>query len=222
MQKAKQTFFKDRTLYYATFPIQAQAKKDVRNVKDKIENYTWDYQLKSVYSVAVMDFAFEDSLPNKVKHDIMLMDKETHTIFYDKLRLIYLEMPHFTKKLEELETQEDKWLFVLKNLSRLDAIPDKLKDNIFTKLFETADMNNYSTNTLAQYQDSLRDYRDLKNSMDTYEREGREKGRQEGIQEGRQEVAVNLLKHGLEDGFVQETTGLSLAEIAQIRKENNL
>ena len=214
MQKAKQTFFKDRTLYYTTFPIQAQAKKDVRNSKDKSQNYTWNYQLKGVYSVAVMDFAFEDSLPAKVKHDIMLMDTEDHTIFYDKLRLIYLEMPHFTKKLEDLETQEDKWLFILKNLSRLEEIPGKLKDKIFTKLFETADMTHYTPNLLAQYQDSLRDYRDFKNSMDTYKEEGR--------LEEKKETALNAIKEGLDNGFVQKITGLSLAEIAEIRKENSL
>jgi predicted transposase/invertase (TIGR01784 family) len=218
MQKAKQTFFKDRTLYYTTFPIQAQAKKDVRNSKDKSKNYTWDYQLQSVYSVAVMDFAFDDTKPDKVKHDIMLMDRQDHTIFYDKLRLIYLEMPHFTKKIDELETQEDKWLFVLKNLSFLEEIPEKLKDKIFTKLFETADMTNYTQNLLSQYHDSLRDYRDLQNSLDTYKREGREEGRQEGIKL----IALNLLKNGLSDEFVHQNTGLSLAEIAQIRKDNSL
>jgi predicted transposase/invertase (TIGR01784 family) len=122
MQKIKQAYFKDRTVYYVTFPIQAQAKKDLRNTKDKTKNYTWDYQLKKVYSIAIMDFTFDDSVPEKVKHDIMLMDTQDHTVFYDKLRLVYLEMPHFTKKLEDLETQEDKWLFVLKNLASLEDV----------------------------------------------------------------------------------------------------
>jgi predicted transposase/invertase (TIGR01784 family) len=204
-------FFKDRTLYYITFPIQAQAKKDVRNSKDKSQNYTWDYQLQPVYSVAVMDFAFSNSSSEKVKHDIMLMDVQDQTVFYEKLRLIYLEMPHFTKKVEDLETQEDKWLFVLKNLPLLEIIPERLKDKIFTKLFETADMTNYTPNLLTQYQDSLRDYRDLKNAMDTYKQEGR--------QEKEAEIALNLLKKGLDDAFIHETTGLPLEEITKMRKQ---
>jgi predicted transposase/invertase (TIGR01784 family) len=226
MQKAKQMYFKDRTLYYITYPIQTQAKKDVRNSKDKTKNYAWDYQLKRVYSVAVMDFAFSDSLPEKVKHDIMLMDVQDHTVFYDKLRLIYLEMPHFTKKVVDLETQEDKWLFVLKNLSRLEEIPDKLKDKIFAKLFDTADMTNYTPNLLSQYQDSLKDYRDLKNSMDTYKLEGKAEGKAEGKLEGKLEekrdIALNLLRGGFSDESVHQFTGLALPEIAQMRKNSNL
>jgi len=226
MQKAKQTFFKDRTVYYTSFPIQSQAKKDVRNSKDKTQNYTWDYQLNSIYSIAVMDFAFNDSLPEKVKHDVMLMDIETHTIFYDKLRFIYLEMPHFTKKLEDLETHYDKWLFVLKNLPRLEEIPEKLREKIFMKVFETADTSQYSPNLLSQYQDSLKDYRDLKNSLDTYRAEGLaeglEKGLAEGLEKGVKQVALNAIKKGLDDDFIQELTGLSPSEIAQIRKENKI
>ena len=215
MQKAKQTYFKDRTLYYTTFPIQAQAKKDVRNSKDKSQNYTWNYQLKRVYSIAVMDFVFSDSTLEKVKHDVMLMDITDCTIFYDKLRLIYLEMPHFTKKIDDLETQEDRWLFVLKNLSRLDKIPDKLKDKIFTKLFETADMTNYTPNLLTQYEDSLKDYRDLKNTIATYLAEGEAKSEAKGIKK----IAINAIKKGFNDQTIQEITNLSLAEIAAIRKE---
>ncbi|MCS6968601.1 MAG: Rpn family recombination-promoting nuclease/putative transposase, partial [Bernardetiaceae bacterium] len=49
LQKAKQSFFKDRALYYATFPIQEQAQQG-----------DWNYQLKAVYLVAVLDFCFDD------------------------------------------------------------------------------------------------------------------------------------------------------------------
>ena len=85
MQKARQTFFNDRTLYYATFPLQAQAKKDIKDSKDKSREYTWNYQLQGVYTIAIMDFILGDSPKDKVKHDIMLADIEDHTIFYDKL-----------------------------------------------------------------------------------------------------------------------------------------
>jgi predicted transposase/invertase (TIGR01784 family) len=219
MQKAKQTFFKDRTLYYVTFPIQAQAKKDIRNIKDKSKNYAWDYKLTPIYSVAIMDFVFDDSSLDKVKHDVMLMDVQDHQVFYDKLRLIYLEMPHFTKGIEELETQEDKWLFVLKNLPRLEEMPEKLKNKIFTQLFEAADMTQYTPQTLAQYHDSLRDYRDLKNSIDTYLAEGLAQGLAQGLSQGLSQAAINAIKKGFDDATIQELTNLSLEDIAKLRKE---
>ena len=45
LQKTKQNFFKDRTLYYSTFPIREQAKRT-----------DWDYELKAVYTIAILDF----------------------------------------------------------------------------------------------------------------------------------------------------------------------
>jgi hypothetical protein len=43
MQKAKQNFFKDRSVYYSSFPIQEQAKKG-----------DWNYQLAAVYMVGIL------------------------------------------------------------------------------------------------------------------------------------------------------------------------
>ncbi len=43
LQKAKQNYFKDRTVYYASFPIQEQA-----------ERGDWNYSLKSVYCVGIL------------------------------------------------------------------------------------------------------------------------------------------------------------------------
>ncbi len=118
LQKTKQNIFKDRTVYYATFPIREQAKKA-----------DWNYELKAVYTIAILDFVFNEDKnePNKYRYDIKLSDIETKKVFYNKLTFIYLEMPKFNKTIDELETRCDKWLYVLRNLNRLDIIPDKLR-----------------------------------------------------------------------------------------------
>ena len=128
LQKSKQNFFKDRTVYYSTFPIREQAKRA-----------DWDYELKAVYTIAILDFVFDSDKnePDKFRYDVKLTDIETKKVFYDKLTFIYLEMPKFNKTVDELETRFDKWLFVLRNLNRLDRVPDKLKEQIlrnFSKL----------------------------------------------------------------------------------------
>jgi predicted transposase/invertase (TIGR01784 family) len=132
---------------------------------------------------------FEDGKndPDKYRYDVMLTDIETHKIFYDKLTFIYLEMPKFTKKVEELETQFEKWMYVIKNLKRLDNIPDKLREKIFEKMFSVAEVAKLGAVEYQAYIDSLNSYRDLQNSMDTAKEEGREEGRAEGRAEGEQE-----------------------------------
>ena len=57
-----------------------------------------------------------------------LQDIETNKIFYNKLTFIYLEMPKFNKPVDELVTRFDKWLYVIRNLNRLDHVPDKLRE----------------------------------------------------------------------------------------------
>ncbi len=169
MQKAKQKFFKDRTLFYSTFPIQEQSQIG----KD------WDYQLKAVYAVAVLDFTFDDDDQLKpIVNRVQLFDKTTQKVFYDKLNYIFVQIPNFDKTIDQLETRLDQWLYVLKNLDRFDRIPEKIKDKIFQKVFKIAEFHNLNPTDRQAYEDSLKYYRDLKNSLDTAELDGFAKAEQ--------------------------------------------
>lgn len=200
LQKTKQNFFKDRTVYYSTFPIREQAKRA-----------DWDYELKAVYTIAILDFVFDSDKdePNKFRYDVKLKDIDTNKVFYDKLTFIYLEMPKFNKSVDELETRFDKWLYVLRNLNKLDRVPDKLRERIFDKLFETAEIAKFTQDQVRSYEDSLKYYRDLKNSLDT--------AREEGKIEGKIEIATKALKKGLSIKDIVELTGLSEDEIKKIK-----
>ncbi len=72
-----------------------------------------------------------------------LIDIENiNNIFYDKLTFITIELPYFNKTIDELETNFDKWIYVLKNLDKFDRMPEKIKDKIFEKLFSIAEYIN--------------------------------------------------------------------------------
>jgi predicted transposase/invertase (TIGR01784 family) len=208
LQKAKQNFFKDRTLFYSTFPIREQAKRA-----------EWNFELKAVYTIAILDFVFEDdkSEKQKFRYDVKLTDIETKKVFYEKLTFIYLEMPKFNKSIDELETRFDKWLYVLKNLNRLDRVPDKLREKIFDQLFETAEIAKFTPEQVQSYEDSLKYYRDIKNSLDTAKEEGKEEGRIEGKIEEKRAIAKNLLKENLDLYLIAQATGLTIEEIERLR-----
>jgi predicted transposase/invertase (TIGR01784 family) len=213
IQKAKQNFFKERSIYYSTFPIQEQA---VRG--------EWDFQLSAVYTVGILDFVFaEDKEEQKVLHIVQLKDQDSE-IFYDKLTYIYLEMPNFQKTEEQLETHFDKWLYVFKNLHRLENIPDRLQDKIFKKLFKAAEIAKFSKQEFEQYEDSLKYYRDLTNVTNTAYLEGEKKGKEEGIMEGMKlkniEIAQKALTENVPVNIISLLTGLSEDEI--IKLKNNL
>ncbi|MGB0563225.1 MAG: Rpn family recombination-promoting nuclease/putative transposase [Spirulinaceae cyanobacterium] len=208
LQKSKQDFFKDRTVYYSSFPIQEQAKRG-----------GWDYQLQAVYAIALLDFVFEADQddPEKYRYDVKLTDIETCKVFYDKLTFIYLEMPKFNKTVDELNSRFDKWLYVLRNLTRIDEIPTPLQESVFEKLFAVAEIAKFNPEQVRSYEDSLKYYRDLQNSIDTARREGREEGHEEGRTTTQLEIAQALLAKGMDEELILQTTGLTAAQLAQLR-----
>ena len=208
LQKSKQNFFKDRTVYYSTFPIREQAKRA-----------DWDYELKAVYTIAILDFVFDSDKndPEKFRYDVKLSEIETKKVFYDKLTFIYLEMPKFNKTVDELKTRFDKWLFVIKNLNKLNRVPDKLKEQIFEKVFETAEIARFTPDQVRSYEDSLKYYRDLKNSLDSAKEEGVIEGIEKGIEKGKVEVAKNLIENNVSIEIIMKSTGLTKEQIERLK-----
>jgi len=235
LQKAKQKFFKDRSLFYSTFPIQEQAKRG-----------DWNFRLKAVYTIGILDFVFdEDKHSDKYLYDVKLTEQETGDIFCDKLNFIYIEMPKFNKTEEELETHFDKWLFAIKNLYKLDAIPGKLQEKVFERFFEIAEISQMNPEERTTYESSLKYYRDMNNVVETAKDEGWEagveKGKAEGLEKGMAEGLEKGLEKGLAEGLekgekkkaidiakklleildaetIAEKTGLSIAEIEKIKQ----
>jgi predicted transposase/invertase (TIGR01784 family) len=200
LQKAKQNYFKDRTIYYSTFPIQEQA-----------ERGEWNYNLKSVYCIGILDFTFDDyeNEPEKseVIHTIKLKNQNGKT-FYDKLTYIYLEMPNFNKSETELNARIDQWLYFIKYLEDFQTIPTIFNDAVFSQAFEKAEIAKYGPYELDKYEDSLKIYRDLKGVIDT--------AFDEGKMEGKIETAKSFKNLGVSIQIIIEATGLSKEEIEKL------
>ena len=69
---------------------------------------------------------------------------------------------------------------------------------------------------LREYEDSLKAYRDIKNSIDTAKEEGREEGRVEGIAKEKLATAKRLLGMGLTQEQVAKGTELSIEDIERL------
>ena len=200
MQNAYQKYFKDRSLFYSTFPIREQAPKGA----------DWNFKLERVYTVALLNFDLKEEAfdQDDINHDVGLLNKKTHKVFNDKLSFKYVEIAKFDKTEDELVTLYDKWLYVLKNLSRLDERPAALKEKVFTKLFEEAEIAKFTPTELKEYEDSLKAYRDVKNSIDTALEKGRE---EKAIQ-----IAKKMLAAGMDIDTIINMTDLSKDEIEKL------
>ena len=207
LQKAKQKYFKDRSVFYSTFPIREQAQRG-----------EWDFQLNAVYTIGILDFVFDEDKdsPDYFHHHVQLMETKRKKVFFDKLTYIYLEMPKFIKTEDQLETHFDKWLYIIKNLPVLQERPRRIQERVFQRLFEAAEIARFDPAEREAYEESIKVYRDLKNVIDTGREEGWQEGRGVGRLESAKQIARQMKAAGEPVAKIVAYTGLTADEIREL------
>lgn len=206
IQRLKEDFFRDRSVYYSTFPIRSQGEKG-----------KWNYELKRTYTICILDFCFDDTDTDQLFHEVKLVETGTLKVFSDTLTLFYVELPKFKKQLHELITRADKWLYLLTNMSELETIPLPLaNDPIFKYVFMDARKAHLTELELEAYYASKKAEWDEYAIRETATREGRQEGIAEGKVSSKIETA-RLMK--LDNEPVEKIikyTGLSVEVIEAI------
>jgi predicted transposase/invertase (TIGR01784 family) len=156
MQVISQQYFMERIAFYATRLIQEQSKKG----KD------WDFNLQPMYSINILNYYLDEKLvTDKYASYVQLIDRDTHRVFYDKLTLIFVELPRFTTELKQLKTFLEKWIFIIKRLHELNELPEELSEEVFEKLFETAKTSRMTRKDLYNYLKDLNNMNIVQNEI---------------------------------------------------------
>ena len=210
LQRSAQRYFKDRSIYYTSFPIQEQSKKG-----------DWDYRLTKIYFIGILEFAFDDLRlktnreDNKYLTKVQLYDCDEKEVFYDKLTYYYLEMPKFRKTEEELSSHLDYWLYYLNNLTETTKIPEILKqDKLIEEAYSVAEFLALDKDEQFTYQQDLKARWDNKACLDF----AKESGLEQGEKKAKIEIAKNLLLAEMDINFICETTGLDEETIDGLKK----
>ena len=127
----------------------------------------------------------------------------------DVLRYVFLELGRFHKRLWELESVFDKWMYLLKHMHEMVDIPQIFQTPDFKRLFILSEIDNFTAEEYSEYQTSLTRMSDYYNIIDSAEKRAREEGREEA----RAEVARKMLQAGMNEKVVAELTGLSIDSI---------
>jgi len=195
LQKVEQLYFKQRTLFYSTFAIQEQAKKGI-----------WDFKLMPIYCIGILNFTFHDNA-NKYLHFGKILDIQTKEVLLDTLNFAYIECPKFNKTINKNSSNHDKWLYAFTQLSNLDHMPNELKNKIFEEFFKQANVLKLNKSDLANYNNSIKYYRDLHNIEEQNLQKGLQKGVQQGIKQGIQQG----IKQGIELGEHKKALAIAKA-----------
>ena len=202
MQVARQRFFYERSLFYSTFGIQQQVEK----------SSSMDYGFPPVYFVGFMDFSLHEG-SDRVLYRYSLRENETGEEMTGSLQFVFLELTNCRKALTPEATLLDNFCYALHNMEHLTDRPEELKEEIFKRLFKTAEIATFTPEERIKYENDMTTERDIQN----YISYAREKGLEEGRAEGRMEAARNMLADEISIDLVAKYTGLSIEQVKQLK-----
>ena len=216
LQKESQEDFVDRSIYYSSFPIQNQVEKGS-------EKYTFN----AVYIINILNFKLEElTAINKVVSTFRFKELTENTILTNKYTLVYIELPKFTKKLEEIEPNNilDGFFYCFKHMKMFESKPQELKQPIWTRLFNAAQFAAMNKHEQLKYINEMNTARDIRNQISYAHKcgkaEGLAEGKAEGLAEGEAKEKLNIARNmkakGADVAFIAECTGLSLEEIKKL------
>jgi predicted transposase/invertase (TIGR01784 family) len=234
MQQAPHAHRHDRALFYNAMLL-FHAKKEWN--EKHLEKNEFSYQIPKIISLWVYNFSA--SRENNDFHTSWSLynDKdvsrgENALPATDLVKYIFLELPKFTKRLDELKSSEDRWLYLLSNIGESQSPPvmqDKLLDDALDKI-RILNVNDHVLSEQVQSMISLADINDSKKyaremGLAEGKAEGRTEGLAEGLAEGRiegelkgkREMAKGLLADGVPVSIVAKNSGLSEEEILALK-----
>lgn len=200
MQVLNVQSFGKRVLFNAakTYAFQLQAGEGYRMLKPVIALTITDFEM----------FADRDKLISR----FVYREKSEGWRYPDNdLELVFVELPKFTKELNQLETITEKWIYFIKFARSLTSIPENMND--IPELHRAFEIANQADLTPSELEDLER------REMFIYDQQGAiNLGREEAREEEKRGIARNLLAQ-LNDEAIASATGLSLKAVEELRQE---
>ena len=199
LQKRKQDSYAERMLYYSMHQILKQV--------DAGES---GFDFYPVYVISIMDFTISqnDGL-SAVRTVYRLLEVESHRQLTDRVTYIFIELPKFRKRVEDLDGDVlEGMYFCLKNLPQLQDKPEVLTHHVFDKIFTITEFLNMDENTRTKIRNNMTTERDFMNQLAYARKEGRE--------EGCRTTATRLKELGVALAIISQATGLSEDEIENL------
>ncbi|MEL6469196.1 MAG: Rpn family recombination-promoting nuclease/putative transposase, partial [Cyanobacteria bacterium J06623_4] len=197
--------FEKRVLYNAAKAFSIQL--------DAGEGYA---RLNPVIALTITDFEMFPDSP-KVVSRYGLKEKESFTTYSDDIELVFVELPKFTKSLDQLTTVTDRWIYFLKQAESLKTIPETWQNlPALTKAFQIAELSNLTREELDIFERKQLYLQDNRNAV----LKGIEQGIEQGIERGERQKAkaiAQALLDVLDVETISKKTGLSTQEILSLQ-----
>lgn len=198
MQVLNVESFGKRVLYNAakTYAFQLQKGEGYRMLKPVIALTLTDFEMFPNSEQVISRFIYKEASTNLIYTD-------------NNIELVFVELPKFTKEVDQLETIADKWIYFMKYARTITDVPPVM-DSVpeIHQAFGIANQVNLTPDELADLE---------RREMFIYDQQGAIiKAVQEARQAEKQAIARQLLDR-LDDATIGQTTGLSIEDVRKLR-----
>ncbi|MGD2091133.1 MAG: Rpn family recombination-promoting nuclease/putative transposase [Candidatus Aminicenantes bacterium] len=205
MQVFHTTAFEKKVLYYVS--------KSYYQQLNKAEEYP---KLNQVIFLGFLNFKLFHKNPDYATRHLILDEKTNENHFKD-FELNFVELPKFTKSLEELGDIKDKWIYFVKNAGTMKMIPRELEEpKELREAFESAKQMKWSKEELEAYDARGIYIQDERGRIEYALEEGIKIGEEKGIKKEKIETARKMFDDGLPIETISKYTGLSTGEIEKL------
>jgi predicted transposase/invertase (TIGR01784 family) len=179
-----------------------------KNYSSQLNSRNYHLLFNPVIVITLVDFVMFEGLEQVVSY-FKLLEKTHHISYLNHIELIFIELPKFNKNLSSLKTQQDKFLYMIKNSSTLNSIPKELES--LRRAFDSIDESNIALEELEVLYErkdfiSVQKLAIKKAKNRSYKvgiQDGREKGIEEGILKGIEKGRKDGRKEGFERGKLE-------------------
>jgi hypothetical protein len=172
---------------------------------DKNEADSSGFPFKESYLIGLLNFSFGDC-EDLYYREISFTKLDRMKNPTGKLGFKFMELPEFTKTREDLETDMDKWFYLLKHIRHMVNIPEIYRDEVFQKIFKAAEVAALTDEEKALYEAELQ--KKVKNETFKVYNPGKaaDRAAQKEMEEGRlneeaREAFIEVFRTGYDFGF---------------------
>ena len=207
-----------RSLYYWSKLYEGQLESG--------ENYQ---KLSRTICINLLDFHL---LNHSNFHSVYrLKDCRTNEELTDVMELHFIELKKMkdVQRVEDVKSKLEAWLYfinqpdseLVQELEKVEIEIKEAKAELVRLSGDRKERERYEKRRESRLNEiSALAYAEEKGILKGIE-QGLEKGLEQGAKQEKIEIAKNLVQKGLDDDFIVETTGLTLEEVKEIKKEQN-
>jgi predicted transposase/invertase (TIGR01784 family) len=133
--------------YYFDKEILQYTMQDYASRIEKVSEFT---RREPAYFIGILEFEIGKNPEYFSRHKVLDIETTEHVIQDVDFNLI--ELPKFTKTIDQLESSIDQWTYFIKNAKNLKLIPESLTDEGLKQAYIEADRHEWSKLELEDYE----------------------------------------------------------------------